>query len=75
MERERRLGFLLFFPDAHFIGSMRSQPLVEDIASVKSSRVIFNRGTESAILERRLSESGISFIEACTFVMLQSGQF
>jgi len=71
----RRLGFLLFFPDAHFIGSVRSQPLVEDIVSLKTGRVIFKRGTESAVLEGHLSESKIVFITAYTLVMLQSMQF
>jgi hypothetical protein len=38
-------------------------------------RVIFNPGTESAPLQQALDEAGIEWLEACTLVMLRTGQF
>jgi hypothetical protein len=37
--------------------------------------VIFNPGSESAELGRRLREHHIQWFEACTLVMLRTGQF
>jgi hypothetical protein len=38
-------------------------------------RVIFNPGTENTELERELERVGILTEEACTLVLLHSGQF
>lgn len=37
--------------------------------------VIFNPGTESSPAERTLREAGIETLEACTLVMLDTGEF
>jgi len=42
---------------------------------LKPRRVIFNPGTENPELERSLEEKNIQALEACTLVMLRSGQF
>jgi uncharacterized protein len=38
-------------------------------------RVILNPGTESDSVKRRLQESGKVVVEACTLVLLKTGQF
>ena len=38
-------------------------------------RVIFNPGTENPELEKSLEEKNIQALEACTLVLLRSGQF
>jgi len=37
--------------------------------------VVFNPGTESPAVQERLDDAGIDWLEACTLVMLRSGQF
>jgi predicted CoA-binding protein len=50
-------------------------PYYDYILSLKPKRVIFNPGTENDELERKLVVHGISPIEACTLVMLGTGQY
>jgi len=38
-------------------------------------RVIMNPGTENKILEEKLKHNGIEAVEACTLVMLRTGQY
>lgn len=45
------------------------------IVSLKPKRVIFNPGTENPAFENRLQKEGIEPIEACTLVMLSTGQY
>jgi len=45
------------------------------ILSLKPKRVIFNPGTENNELERKLIQKGVNTIEACTLVMLSTGQY
>ncbi len=42
---------------------------------LKPKRVIFNPGTENPELEKSLEEKGIRALEACTLVLLRSGQY
>jgi len=42
---------------------------------LKPKRVIFNPGTENPELEKLLEEKDIQALEACTLVLLRSGQF
>jgi predicted CoA-binding protein len=58
-----------------YVGPQRSEVLIDAIIGLRPGRVIFNPGTESLLLERRLKEEKIPFIRGCTIVMLQSGQF
>ena len=58
-----------------YVGPQRIQPLMEKIVALRPKRVIFNPGTESVELERRLMEHNIAFVRACTLVMLDSGDF
>jgi len=48
---------------------------LEDIIAAQPRRVIFNPGTESAAARRGLDGANIAWIEACTLVLLSTGQF
>ncbi len=58
-----------------YVGPRRMEPLIEDVVHLRPGRVILNPGTESDSLKARLREEGIPFLEACTLVMLNTGQF
>lgn len=45
------------------------------ILQLKPRRVIFNPGTENEDFENELRANGIESIEACTLVMLSTGQY
>lgn len=45
------------------------------ILETKPKRVIFNPGTENYELEKLLDQHGIEPIEACTLVLLSTGQY
>lgn len=45
------------------------------ILSLKPKRVIFNPGTENPEFEELLEKSGTEAMEACTLVLLRSGQY
>ena len=52
------------------------QPQYQDyILETKPKRVIFNPGTENYELEKLLDQHGIEPLEACTLVMLSTGQY
>ncbi|NLI29998.1 MAG: CoA-binding protein, partial [Nitrospiraceae bacterium] len=46
-----------------------------DILRIKPFRVIFNPGTENPAAYGPLRSAGIEPLEACTLVMLSTGQF
>ncbi len=48
---------------------------LDEILKADIKRVIFNPGTESVELEKRIKASGKEVIHACTIVMLKTGQF
>ncbi len=50
-------------------------PLAEDIVRLHPKRVIFNPGTESPALQAALDTADIAWTEACTLVLLRTGQF
>ncbi len=45
------------------------------ILSLHPMRIIFNPGTENEELEELAQQNGIAVIEACTLVMLNTGQY
>ncbi len=52
------------------------QAEMEDyILSLKPKRILFNPGTENEILEKKAGSLGIETLEACTLVLLGTGQF
>ncbi len=48
---------------------------VDSLLNKNIRRVIFNPGTESESVKEKLEAKGIETIEACTLVMLRTGQF
>lgn len=58
-----------------YLSEKNSEPIVEQIIQSKPRRVILNPGAESAVLTSRCEEAGIQVQEACTLVLLRTGQF
>ncbi|MBL7849415.1 MAG: CoA-binding protein [Cyclobacteriaceae bacterium] len=58
-----------------YIGPSHQDGLLDYLTRLKPARVIFNPGTENRALEQALEKQGIAVQEACTLVMLRSGQY
>ena len=58
-----------------YVGPKRQEGLFEQILELKPKRVIFNPGTENPDEYDRLKAAGIEAMEACTLVLLRTGQF
>jgi predicted CoA-binding protein len=58
-----------------YIGPDLQAGYFDYIVQTNPKRVIFNPGTENAELEAVLKENGIEPVEACTLVMLATGQY
>jgi predicted CoA-binding protein len=58
-----------------YVGAARLPAMAADIVDRRPGRVIFNPGTESPELQAALDHAGIPWLEACTLVLLQTGQF
>lgn len=59
-----------------YIGPARQDDaLLEQIVRLQPGRVIFNPGTENPDAYLKLQAAGIEVVEACTLVMLRTGQF
>ncbi len=52
-----------------------SSGMADQIRALKPRRIIFNPGTETPGLADSCRENGIEVEEACTLVLLQTGQF
>lgn len=58
-----------------YLSPKRLLPLIDDIVRLRPKRVIFNPGTETPELQDALTKAGIGWEEACTLVLLRSGQY
>jgi len=58
-----------------YLSAANSEKVAADILSAGARRVIFNPGAENPDLMSRLRQKGIESVEACTLVMLKTGQF
>jgi len=58
-----------------YVGPARQDAWLPLILDLAPRRVILNPGTENHIIEQKLIDSGIEVIEACTLVMLATGEF
>lgn len=58
-----------------YLNPDHQKPYYDYILSLKPKRVIFNPGTENMELEELAEKNGIDAIEACTLVMLSTGQY
>lgn len=70
---------LIAFENIHTVAlyiNPKVQDMYEDyIIQLQPKRVIFNPGTENPNLQSRLEHHGISYENACTLVMLKTGQY
>lgn len=58
-----------------YLAPERSGALADEILSARSKRVIFNPGAENSALAQQLRETGVEAMNACTLVLLKTGQF
>ena len=58
-----------------YVGPANQAGLADYLKALAPRRVIFNPGTENTELERELESVGIQTEEACTLVLLHTGQF
>jgi predicted CoA-binding protein len=58
-----------------YVGADRSSAMKDELIALHPGRVIFNPGAENPMLASQLAEHGISTENACTLVLLNTGQF
>ncbi len=58
-----------------YLNPMHQKQYYDYILSLKPRRIIFNPGTENEELEKLAFQNDIEFLEACTLVMLSTGQY
>ena len=58
-----------------YLAPAHQQRIEEEVAACRPRRVIFNPGTENPAWAERLRAEGIEALEACTLVLLRTGQF
>jgi predicted CoA-binding protein len=67
------------YDDVHtvtlYIGPALQDGYFDYIVETNPKRVIFNPGTENEKLEEVLKANGIESVEACTLVLLSTGQY
>lgn len=58
-----------------YVNAERLEKLIDEIIVCRPRRVIFNPGTESPVVRERLEAAGVHCVEACTLVLLRTGQY
>lgn len=58
-----------------YVGPTHMGPLIDSVVQLRPRRVIANPGAESQELAMRVRDAGIQYVEACTLVLLSTGQF
>jgi predicted CoA-binding protein len=58
-----------------YLGPQRLAPMIDEVIALGPGRIIFNPGTESPELMRKVEQAGIQWLEACTLVLLRIGTF
>lgn len=58
-----------------YVGPKHIAPLIPEIVALQPRRIIANPGAESRELAQAAQAAGIQYVEACTLVMLTTGQF
>ena len=58
-----------------YVGPQHQSAYFDNILRTKPKRIIFNPGTENRELEELALENGIETTEACTLVLLSTGQY
>ena len=58
-----------------YISAPHQKEYFNYILSLNPTRIIFNPGTENEVLEQLAKSKGIQTMEACTLVLLGTGQY
>ena len=58
-----------------YLNPTNQKPYYDYILQLQPKRIIFNPGTENDELEEMARQHGIQTMEACTLVMLSTGQY
>jgi uncharacterized protein len=58
-----------------YVSPDKQAPVIRDILAIRPRRVIFNPGAENPQAAALLTQRGIAIEEACTLVLLATGQF
>jgi uncharacterized protein len=58
-----------------YVGTRNQSEWYDYILGLKPKRIIFNPGTENDLFEQMAEDRGIEALQACTLVMLRSGQY
>ena len=58
-----------------YLSAKNQEPMYDYILSLKPKRIIFNPGAENAELSGLAREAGIRVVQACTLVLLRTGQY
>lgn len=58
-----------------YVGPQLQDQYMQPIIDLKPKRVIFNPGTENDAFYAALDQAGIAYEEACTLVLLRTGQY
>ena len=58
-----------------YLNASNQKEYYNKIIELEPERVIFNPGTENTELREKLNNSGISSMNACTLVLLNTGQY
>jgi len=58
-----------------YVGPAISSTMIAEIIELNPKRIIFNPGTENPELMDSATSAGINCLEACTLIMLHTGQF
>ena len=58
-----------------YLSPQHQQGYYDNIIATKPRRIIFNPGAENAELEKLAEQNGIKTEEACTLVLLNTGQY
>ena len=58
-----------------YINPQRFAEIADQVLAFDPSRIIFNPGAESPEMAERFRAAGVHVVEACTLVLLRTGQF
>lgn len=58
-----------------YVGSSRVGALIPELLAIRPRRIIANPGTENQQLAQAARDAGIEYMEACTLILLRTGQF
>ena len=58
-----------------YLGPAAQAEYVDPILALRPRRIIFNPGTENPVFAALAAKNGIQVLEACTLVLLKTGQY